>query len=434
MKELSKHPTNRVKSVLLLYLLFFVSMYGYSETVDTLSVISNDSLQTEQNTIIQPSLQTKMDNFRQRRWFQATYLGVPMIAMGLLEKHFDDKFRVLRNDFMPKFDYKLDNYTQIAPAAVMLGLKAAGVPSRSSWGRMIMSDAITITLMTGVVQGLKYTTNVTRPDGSNKQSFPSGHTATAFMTATMLSKEYGHISPWVSVGAYTIATATGLMRMANNKHWLSDVMVGAGFGILSTEFGYWITDAFMKGRGLNFQKLQEEEQLGHSNPSFFNLYMGFNVPLSKFDINNNTTFQTSVGTVLGVEGAYFFNQYIGIGGRSTFSNIQLIINDTEAQDNTFNFDNFSIGPYFSLPLTLRWTLDTKLLATFTYYYNTIINNINIPKNTGWGIGTGLGINYHIRKHFAFGLFADHNIQPPYSIKSKEYIHTLTIGTKAAMRF
>lgn len=434
MKELSKHPTNRVKSVLLLYLLFFVSMYGYSETADTLSVISNDSLQTEQNTIIQPSLQTKMDNFRQRRWFQATYLGVPMIAMGLLEKHFDDKFRVLRNDFMPKFDYKLDNYTQIAPAAVMLGLKAAGVPSRSSWGRMIMSDAITITLMTGVVQGLKYTTNVTRPDGSNKQSFPSGHTATAFMTATMLSKEYGHISPWVSVGAYTIATATGLMRMANNKHWLSDVMVGAGFGILSTEFGYWITDAFMRGRGLNFQKLQEEEQLGRSNPSFFNLYMGFNVPLSKFDINNNTTFQTSEGTVLGVEGAYFFNQYIGIGGRSTFSNIQLIINDTEAQDNTFNFDNFSIGPYFSLPLTLRWTLDTKLLATFTYYYNTIINNINIPKNMGWGIGTGLGINYHIRKHFAFGLFADHNIQPPYSIKSKEYIHTLTIGTKAAMRF
>lgn len=397
MKELSKHPTNRVKSVLLLYLLFFVSMCGYSETADTLSVISNDSLQTEQNTIIQPSLQTKMDNFRQRRWFQATYLGVPMIAMGLLEKHFDDKFRVLRNDFMPKFDYKLDNYTQIAPAAIMLGLKAAGVPSRSSWGRMIMSDAITITLMTGVVQGLKYTTNVTRPDGSNKQSFPSGHTATAFMTATMLSKEYGHISPWVSVGAYTIATATGLMRMANNKHWLSDVMVGAGFGILSTEFGY-------------------------------------NIPLSKFDINNNTTIQTSVGTVLGVEGAYFFNQYIGIGGRSTFSNIQLIINDTETQDNTFNFDNFSIGPYFSLPLTLRWTLDTKLLATFTYYYNTIINNINIPKNTGWGIGTGLGINYHIRKHFAFGLFADHNIQPPYSIKNKEYIHTLTIGTKAAMRF
>ena len=123
----------------------------------------------------------------------------------------------------------------MAPAAILLGLKAAGVPSRSSWGRMLVSDAISIALLTGVVQGLKHTTDVTRPDGTNNQSFPSGHTATAFMTATMLSKEYGHISPWVSVGAYSVATATGLMRMANNKHWLSDVMVGAGIGILSTD-------------------------------------------------------------------------------------------------------------------------------------------------------------------------------------------------------
>ena len=57
--------------------------------------------------------------------------------------------------------------------------------------------------------------------GSNRHSFPSGHTATAFMTATMLNKEYGHKSPWIGVGAYGMATATGLMRMANNKHWLN---------------------------------------------------------------------------------------------------------------------------------------------------------------------------------------------------------------------
>lgn len=47
-----------------------------------------------------------------------------------------------------------------------------------------------------------------------------------------------------------MATATGLMRMANNKHWLSDVMVGAGIGILSTEFGYWIADAICGNKGL----------------------------------------------------------------------------------------------------------------------------------------------------------------------------------------
>lgn len=375
-----------------------------------------------------------MDNIGQKRLFQATYLGLPLIATGLLEKHFDDKFRRLRNGVMPEFDYRLDNYTQMAPAAILLGLKAAGVPSRSSWGRMLVSDAISIALMTGVVQGLKHTTDVTRPDGTNNQSFPSGHTATAFMTATMLSKEYGHISPWVSVGAYSVATATGLMRMANNKHWLSDVMVGAGIGILSTEFGYWIADAFMKDKGLNIRELQEEERQGRNKPSFLGLYMGFNVPLSKFHTDGGTTYQAAMGTVLGVEGAYFFNRNLGFGGRTTFSNIQLIVNDTASPDNTVNFYTFCLGPYFSLPLTLRWTVDTKLLATLTQYNTTKIENNYIQCDTGLGIGTGFSINYRVKKHFGFGLFSDYNIQPAHSQNSRAYVHTLTLGTKAAIRF
>lgn len=418
----------------MLFLLILVPMCGRAYATDTLSTVCNDSLLTEQDSIIPSKLQTKMDNIGQKRLFQATYLGLPLIATGLLEKHFDDKFRRLRNGVMPEFDYRLDNYTQMAPAAILLGLKAAGVPSRSSWGRMLVSDAISIALMTGVVQGLKHTTDVTRPDGTNKQSFPSGHTATAFMTATMLSKEYGHISPWVSVGAYSVATATGLMRMANNKHWLSDVMVGAGIGILSTEFGYWIADAFMKDKGLNIRELQEEERLGRNNPSFLGLYMGFNVPLSKFHTDGGTTYQAATGTVLGVEGAYFFNRNLGFGGRTTFSNIQVIVNGTASPDNTVNFYTFCFGPYFSLPLTLRWTVDTKLLATITQYNMTKIENNYVQCDTGWGIGTGFSINYRVKKHFGFGLFSDYNIQPAHSQNCRAYVHTLTLGTKAAIRF
>jgi len=117
-------------------------MCGRACATDTLSTVCNDSLLTEQDSIIPSKLQTKMDNIGQKRLFQATYLGLPLIASGLLEKHFDDKFRRLRNGVMPEFDYRLDNYTQMAPAAILLGLKAAGVPSRSSWGRMLVSDAI----------------------------------------------------------------------------------------------------------------------------------------------------------------------------------------------------------------------------------------------------------------------------------------------------
>ena len=78
--------------------------------------------------------------------------------------------------------------------------------------------------------------------------------ATAFMTATMLHKEYGHRSPWYSIAGYTAATVTGVTRQLNNRHWISDVMVGAGIGILAAEFGYFLADLIFKDKGLNVQE------------------------------------------------------------------------------------------------------------------------------------------------------------------------------------
>lgn len=86
----------------------------------------------------------------------------------------------------------------------------------------------------------KYTAHVRRPDKSNYKSFPSGHTATAFMAAMMMHKEYGDRSPWYSISAFTVATATGISRILNNRHWLSDVLAGAGIGILSDRIRLFI--------------------------------------------------------------------------------------------------------------------------------------------------------------------------------------------------
>lgn len=381
---------------------------------------------------VQPS-PSRLDRLSSTRLFRSTYLGVPLIVGGLIEKHQDYKFRKLRNDFMPQFHRNVDDYMQFSPLAVMLGLKAAGVPSRSSWGRMTVSGLFSAALMTGVVQGLKYTSNVMRPDGSNNHSFPSGHTATAFMAATMLQKEYGHISPWISVGGYSVATATGLMRMANNKHWLSDVMVGAGIGILSTEFGYWLADAVFKDKGLQVNDTTVEH-ITYSRPSFFGLYMGFNIPMSNFDVSEDMGYKTSTGTVLGVEGAYFFNRYVGIGGRATMSNYQFIINNRFAPDNTIRFFTFSAGPYLNLPLTPRWSIGTKLLAAYTCYNRTNIGGVRVKRNKGWGFSTGLNLDYRVRKQLGVGIFLDYNIQPPHSPYSREFIHTTTLGARATIRF
>ena len=217
---------------------------------DSLSVATTNRLSAAPGDSAPVRLKSA-DRIGDSRLFQATYLGAPLIIGGLIEKHQDKKFRTLRNDFMPMFKRPLDNYLQFVTGVVMVGLKAAGVKSRSSWGRMLVTDAIATSLMTSTVQLSKHTTDVTRPDGSDNHSFPSGHTATAFMIATMLSKEYGYLSPLVSVGSYAMATTTGLMRIANNKHWLSDVMAGAGIGIISTEMAYWIADAIFKDKGRN---------------------------------------------------------------------------------------------------------------------------------------------------------------------------------------
>jgi membrane-associated phospholipid phosphatase len=60
-------------------------------------------------------------------------------------------------------------------------------------------------------------------------SFPSGHTATAFSVATVVALQYRH-RPWVPILAYTIAAGVGLTRVTMGRHWMSDVFVGAVVG------------------------------------------------------------------------------------------------------------------------------------------------------------------------------------------------------------
>lgn len=81
-----------------------------------------------------------------------------------------------------------------------------------------------------VVQSIKYTVRRDRPDHSDNKSFPSGHSASMFATATVLQRYYG----WkVGAPAYALGSYVALARMAWNRHHASDVVMGAGFGIAS---------------------------------------------------------------------------------------------------------------------------------------------------------------------------------------------------------
>lgn len=140
----------------------------------------------------------------------------------------------------PLFAAHVDNYLQYAPAAAVYGLHLVGIKGKSSLIDATGTYALSLGIMGVTVTGLKRMTNRERPDQSSFNSFPSGHTANAFAAAEFLNQEYKDISPWYGYAGYTVATATGVLRMYNNRHWVSDVVAGAGFGILSTKVAYLV--------------------------------------------------------------------------------------------------------------------------------------------------------------------------------------------------
>lgn len=83
-------------------------------------------------------------------------------------------------------------------------------------------------LSQGIVQIGKMLTTRPRPDSSNNHSLPSGHTASAVATATVLQRHYG----WkVGLPAYGFGAYVAAARMSANKHHLSDVLLGAAIGV-----------------------------------------------------------------------------------------------------------------------------------------------------------------------------------------------------------
>ncbi len=176
--------------------------------------------------------------------------AVQVSAPYIFRSSIDTDIRQLRNNAVPGFRYKYDDYIQYFPAAVLVGLKAFGYEGRSSWGRMLVSDAFSTAIMAGAVNGAKYSVSRLRPDETSRNSFPSGHTATAFMAAAMLDKEYGWRSPWFSIGGYTVAAVTGVSRILNNRHWMSDVLMGGAIGIGSVHLGYFLSDLIFREKHL----------------------------------------------------------------------------------------------------------------------------------------------------------------------------------------
>lgn len=330
-----------------------------------------------------------------------SYAGLMFIADGLIVKAQKNDFRTLNTYFKPHTHEPFVNCMQYSPLAATFALKAAGVKSKSNWTRMTVNSALSYALMAGMAFTLKHSVSEMRPDHTERNSFPSGHTATAFCGATILYKEYGHLSPWYGVAGYTLATATGLTRILNNRHWMSDVLVGAGIGVVATDLGYFLGDLLMKGKGVDYTDKDTPPDLIR-HPSFISMTIGSGFTtghLSTPDINDSYDANGSpVGHKMdlklksgrlasfNLEGAYYLNDYIGVGGRVRVMSLPLVAESynhdftyiapsgtgTSAGNNAFTIESvesahlgmfdFSAGVFASCPLGNRLRVGTKLLA------------------------------------------------------------------------
>ena len=135
---------------------------------------------------------------------------------------------------------KIDDISQFVPSLSVYALNALGIKGKNNFKDRTIILGTASLIMGSTVTGMKKLTSIERPDGSNKFSFPSGSTAIAFMGAEFLYQEYKDVSIWYGISGYLVATGTGFLRMYNNRHWFTDVVTGAGIGILSTKIAYWI--------------------------------------------------------------------------------------------------------------------------------------------------------------------------------------------------
>ncbi len=208
-----------MKIKLLIVLTFFLSLNGKAQQKDSIYSIKDELS------------------------YKHFIIPAALISSGLLLKNAPMN-KNLQGDFRAilgtDFHTKADNYLQYEAVLQIYGGRYLGFKPKNDILHQTINITISNAIMGGIVQTMKHTFKEERPDGSDEFSFPSGHTATAFTNASLLFYEYKDANIWYASSGFLFATATGFLRIANNKHYTSDVLAGAGIGTaVGLAVSYW---------------------------------------------------------------------------------------------------------------------------------------------------------------------------------------------------
>lgn len=198
-----------------LLIIIFLQTFGFGAEAQ------NDSIRTERN---------------KKTFLKQQVLPVSFITAGSLLNIGDIKHWV--HDITPGTNFHADDYFQYTSQGLMYVYDMAGFQHKNSVFDQTKYLLISHLATSFIVTQLKFATKVQRPSGG-QHSFPSGHTSVAFVGATVLFHEFKDTEPLLACSGYLFATATGVLRMTNNAHWLPDVLAGAGIAMLTTNLVYY---------------------------------------------------------------------------------------------------------------------------------------------------------------------------------------------------
>ena len=308
--------------------------------------------------------------------------GSLSLLRGALAIYTKNDFIKNPGEFKP-YDMDMQDYGVAgAPLAASWILKIVGVESRSTTRRMITSNALALAFSAGLVKTLKLSIDESRPDGKGEDSFPSGHSSLAFVGATILHREFGHHSPWISVGGYTTATAAQLLRLKHNRHWAHDTFIGAGIGVMSANLAYFLTDKIFGEKGINRPRFTYDDvkRVADFNfrPSSISLVSGSEMGSEIIrqqclavpdDFMGDAEVRIGAGFMAGVEGSLFVSPNVAFEAmfKLTTSAAKLSLPRTSPYYDTvrgsnLDFYRFSFGVKYSYPFAMSHRFSFRLFA------------------------------------------------------------------------
>ena len=375
---------------------------------------------------------------REEMRFYRDGLFVPL--RGVIQTFTHRDFNQLPSPFRENDHYWGDYGLALSPLAATWIMKAFGVKSRSMTRRMLTANGFALGLTVGLSQILRYSVNEVRPDGSNTHSLPSVHAALAYMGATILSREYGHISPWITIGGYTAATGTQMLRIGHNAHWMNDIFMGAGIGIVSTQLAYFLTDRIIGSKGVRRMPLSNTElaQLYASEncPSGFRIISGTETSGRSLDVTDfaeaapdfdmqGVTLRSSASITAGFEAEWFINDYLSLSaiGRYTLSQAKLDIPNPAitAWGEQIHLYHGNIAAGWSFPMTQKARIGLRTIWGVRYNEGITFHRVAEGQQMGESL---LNIKAQLRPEGGAGIIIDmvqsHNQTVGFSI---DYLHT-----------